>query len=133
MTREIRSQFGPPIFKGNYCIYKNNLNHIYRVVHYGGDDNIEIDYGGGTKKAKTSELTWLPTAKEIQQNFLIQENDGFWQDFGNFLRDPTYFDYSHAELRYFRSEEEKWLIYCMRQMIKPGRLFKENRWISAQD
>jgi len=129
MTEEIKSRFGPPLFKDNHCIYKGDPKDIFHVVYYGGTTT-DIDVEGDIERVKTSELIWIPTAKEIQQEFHIQENDGFWCDYKNFITDPTDFGYSREELSHFRSEEERWLLYNMKVMC--GKKIVENKWIKCK-
>jgi hypothetical protein len=125
MTGEITLKFGPPLVEGNHCIYKDDPNEIYRVVHYGGE-NTDIDVGGEIEQVKTSDLIWLPTPEEIRREFYIEENDGFWHGYDNFIKDPEHFGYSRAELSQFLSEEERWLLYCM--IVEGGKKFMQNIW-----
>jgi len=127
MTGEIKFEFRAPIVKGNHCIYKGDPKEIYRVVHYGGENTEIVDAGGKIAQAKTSDLTWLPTVKEIQLEFIIKENDGFWHGYNNFIKDPEYYGYSRAEMSQFPSEEEKWLLCCM--IVQRGKRFIDNKWV----
>ncbi len=81
---------------------------------------------------KTTKLIRLPTAQEIQKHFGT-EGDGYRSDFDDFYQNPPDRGYSFKELSQFPSQEEKWLLYCMRTTRKQGRLFKENKWILAKD
>ena len=127
MTEEIRSEFGAPIFVGNFCIYKNEVDPIFMVTGYPGKF-IEIDVEGIPTNVSPDDLTWLPTVQDIRENFFIQEEDsGYWHGFENFNKGLNLYGYSQIEFSQFSTEEEKWLIFCM--MVKREKKFIGDKWI----
>lgn len=126
MTEEIRSEFGAPIVKGNFCIHQNDPKNIYPVTGYPGS-TVEIDVGNYYGKVPPHELTWLPTVPDILEHFFIQEEDGWWHGFENFDKGINLYGYSKIEYSQFSTDEEKWLIYCM--MVKREKKFVGDEWV----
>jgi hypothetical protein len=127
LTEGIKSEFGSPSVRGNYCIDKTNPKQLCRVEHFAEKETYIYCEKGGTY-AKTLDLIWLPTVIEIKQNFMIKDA-GFTKQYENFINypDPKNYGYSRADLSQFPSKEERWLLYGM--WVKCQRIFDGKNWI----